>query len=183
VPTSTIPPLLIFPCTIKSRSSLLAPAHTDGPEKRAVKQLWWWCGVGGPSPIFTEGRKQQPHLCRWDQTFFPQARLMALFFYRICQVSPTSQERVTITSVQVPRPPVCPLIFSLNLTHLAMDIVMVSHERIKGAELHPANTQLLRRVPEEAADVSANEWNAIQLELQQSCNKQPGIERVQACTR
>jgi len=35
-------PLLIFPCTIKSRSSLLAPAHPNGPGKRAVKRLWWW---------------------------------------------------------------------------------------------------------------------------------------------
>jgi len=35
-------PLLIFPCTIKSRSSLLAPAHEGGPGKRAVKRLWWW---------------------------------------------------------------------------------------------------------------------------------------------
>ena len=34
-------PLLIFPCTIKSRSSLLAPAHLGGPGKRAVKWLWW----------------------------------------------------------------------------------------------------------------------------------------------
>ena len=33
-------PLLIFPRTIKSRSSLLAPAHMDGPRKRAVKWLW-----------------------------------------------------------------------------------------------------------------------------------------------
>ena len=33
-------PLLVFPCTIKSRSSLLAPG---GPGKRAVKRLW--CGV------------------------------------------------------------------------------------------------------------------------------------------
>jgi len=32
-------PLLIFPCTIKSRSSLLAPAHQGGPGKRAVKRL------------------------------------------------------------------------------------------------------------------------------------------------
>ena len=32
-------PLLIFPCTIKSRSSLLAPAHPDGRRKRAVKWL------------------------------------------------------------------------------------------------------------------------------------------------
>jgi len=37
-------PLLIFPCTIKSRSSLLAPAHLGGPGKRAVKRLWW-CGL------------------------------------------------------------------------------------------------------------------------------------------
>jgi len=36
-------PLLIFPCTIKSRSSRLAPAHPGGPGKRAVKRSW--CGV------------------------------------------------------------------------------------------------------------------------------------------
>jgi len=38
-------PLLIFPCTIKSRISLLAPAHLGGPRKWAVKRLWcvWWC--------------------------------------------------------------------------------------------------------------------------------------------
>ena len=35
-------PLLIFPCTIKSRSSLLALAHPGGPGKRAVKWLWWY---------------------------------------------------------------------------------------------------------------------------------------------
>ena len=35
-------PLLIFPCTIKYRSSLLAPAHPGGPGTRAVKRLW--CG-------------------------------------------------------------------------------------------------------------------------------------------
>ena len=35
--------LLISPCTIKSRSSLLAPAHRGGPGKRAVKRLWWFC--------------------------------------------------------------------------------------------------------------------------------------------
>ena len=32
-------PLLIFPCTIKSRSSLLAPADPSGPGKRAIKRL------------------------------------------------------------------------------------------------------------------------------------------------
>jgi len=35
-------PLLIFPCTMKSRSSFLAPAHPGGSGKRAVKGL---CGV------------------------------------------------------------------------------------------------------------------------------------------
>jgi len=33
-------PLLIFPCTIKSRGSHLAPAHLGGPGKGAVK---WLC--------------------------------------------------------------------------------------------------------------------------------------------
>ena len=47
-------PLLIFPCTIKSRSSLLAPAHPGGPGKRVVKRLCvcvclWCTGVGGHS--------------------------------------------------------------------------------------------------------------------------------------
>jgi len=36
-------PLLISPCTIKSRSSLLAPVHPGGPRQRAAKRLW--CGV------------------------------------------------------------------------------------------------------------------------------------------
>ena len=36
-------PLLIFPCTIKSRSSLLAPAHPGGLGKRASD----CCGGGG----------------------------------------------------------------------------------------------------------------------------------------
>ena len=35
----------ISPCTIKSRSSLLAPAHPGGPGKRAVNGLWW-CELG-----------------------------------------------------------------------------------------------------------------------------------------
>jgi len=38
-------PMLIFPYTIKSRSSILAPTHPGGPGKRAIKRLWL-CGVG-----------------------------------------------------------------------------------------------------------------------------------------
>jgi len=48
-------PLLIFPCTIKSRSSLLAPAHPGGPGKRAVKRLW--CGGCGGCHIFLWGNR------------------------------------------------------------------------------------------------------------------------------
>ena len=32
-------PLLIFPCTMKSRSSLLAPAHPGGPGKKGRKTV------------------------------------------------------------------------------------------------------------------------------------------------
>jgi len=35
-------PTLIFPCTMKSRSSLLAPAHPSVPGKRAIKWLWYY---------------------------------------------------------------------------------------------------------------------------------------------
>jgi len=38
-------PLLIFPCTMKSRSSLLAPAHLGGRGKRAIKRLCVWVCV------------------------------------------------------------------------------------------------------------------------------------------
>ena len=32
-------PLLIFPCTTKSRSTLLAPAHPGSPGKRVIKMV------------------------------------------------------------------------------------------------------------------------------------------------
>ena len=35
-------PLLILPCTIKSRSCLLVPSDPGAPGKRAVKRLWSW---------------------------------------------------------------------------------------------------------------------------------------------
>jgi len=43
--------LLIFHCTIKSRSFLLAPAHPGGPGKTAIKRLWWCGGNSQPSQI------------------------------------------------------------------------------------------------------------------------------------
>ena len=57
-------PLLIFPCIIKSRSSLLAPARLGGPGKRAVR--WLWCGGGLYVYCFchfvnyTQQQQQQP---------------------------------------------------------------------------------------------------------------------------
>jgi len=51
-------PLLISPCTMKSRSSLLAPTHPGGPGKRAVKRLWWWWWS---SATF---KRKHPELCK-----------------------------------------------------------------------------------------------------------------------
>jgi len=39
-------PLLIFPRTIKSKSSLLAPAQPGGPGKNGRKTVVVWCGGG-----------------------------------------------------------------------------------------------------------------------------------------
>jgi len=52
-------PLLIFPCTTKSRSSLLAPADLDGPGKRAVNQFWWWLACRSECAVTAaDGRRQ-----------------------------------------------------------------------------------------------------------------------------
>jgi len=45
-------PLLIFRCTIKSRSSLLALAHPGGPGRRAIKRLWCGVAVAELSTVF-----------------------------------------------------------------------------------------------------------------------------------
>ena len=47
-------PLLIFPCTTKSRRSLLAPAHPGGPGSGEMGLKRLWCGgtyVGDDSPV------------------------------------------------------------------------------------------------------------------------------------
>ena len=67
-------PLLIIPCTIKSRSSVLAPAHLGGPGKRAVKRLWW-CGgcVGITTTVFSHCTGQPvfagTFTCRWQLAY------------------------------------------------------------------------------------------------------------------
>jgi len=61
-------PLLIFLCTIKSRCSVLAPAHPGGPGKRAVKRLWLIIqykehfGIYLPSVHISEGELNIPFL-------------------------------------------------------------------------------------------------------------------------
>jgi len=68
-------PLLIFPCTIKSRSSRLAPAHPGGPGKRAVKRLW--CDVvKGCVSVFSLPLFQTPQLNR----FIKNHSLVASFY-------------------------------------------------------------------------------------------------------
>ena len=58
-------PLLISPCTIKSRSSLLAPAHPGGPGKRAIKRLWlWWFHHKNDSTLHCSGIQS------WDLTWY-----------------------------------------------------------------------------------------------------------------
>ena len=54
--------LLIFPCSMKSRSSLLIPVHPGGPGKWTVK--WLWCGGG---LLWPNGRPSQQLLssCPW----------------------------------------------------------------------------------------------------------------------
>jgi len=49
-------PLLVFPCTIKSRSSLLAPAHPGGPGKGLLNS----CG-GGVCDLLFLGDNMSPY--------------------------------------------------------------------------------------------------------------------------
>ena len=61
-----------LPCTIKSRSSLLALAHPGGPGKRAVKRLWWcwlFCWVhlliSSKYQIFSRASVHCCDFCQW----------------------------------------------------------------------------------------------------------------------
>jgi len=70
-------PLLIFPCTIKSRSSLLAPAHPGGPRKRAVKWLCW-CGGTTPRDWLGWTSPKWPILCRVGRKTLTHSFLIGL---------------------------------------------------------------------------------------------------------
>ena len=56
-------------------------------------------------------------------------------------------------------------------TNSAVDVVVVTHERIEGTDLHPANTKFFSSVAEETTDVSANKRNSKELEFQNSCKQ------------
>jgi len=74
-------PLLIFPCTIKSRSSLLTPSHLGGPGKTAVK--WLWCGGVGdqiivhPRPLLTAAHQMTKDK-QWHSTEHLQTNIEGL---------------------------------------------------------------------------------------------------------
>ena len=45
-----------------------------------------------------------------------------------------------------------------------IEVVVVAHERVEGTELHPSDTQFLRRVQMEAAHIGAHKRNPEQTE-------------------
>jgi len=69
-------PLLIFPCTIKSRSSVLAPAHPGGPGKKGCKTVECVCvqrhivlNTVNSIPIkFGANKINNLAFCLWSQT-------------------------------------------------------------------------------------------------------------------
>lgn len=61
------------------------------------------------------------------------------------------------------------------MSHSIGPVVVIPHERVEGAQLHPSYAQLLSGVASEAADVSAGERHPGQAELQH------GWEEGQKC--
>jgi len=69
-------PLLMFPCTIKSRSSLLAPAHQGGPGKRAVVVVY--------VIRTTQGGLEKANLTNIDSDFCVVGSKMLLLILQCC---------------------------------------------------------------------------------------------------
>ena len=80
-------PHLVFPCTIKSRSSLLALAHLGGPGKRAVKRLW--CSVWFTLTKVKQYKKSTcwPLQNHWERS--PIFQTSASLHHRTCVLHPT----------------------------------------------------------------------------------------------
>jgi len=80
-------PLLIYPCTIKSRGSLLAPADPGGPGKMAVKQLWWCGSLASWTNLHSTGCTETSHFTHWRPVVclyhvchcLPSAALLSLY--------------------------------------------------------------------------------------------------------
>lgn len=53
-----------------------------------------------------------------------------------------------------------------EVPHGVRPVVVIPHERVEGAQLHPPHAQLLSGVASEAADVSPDERHPEQTELQ-----------------
>ena len=60
---SLCPPLLIFPCAIKSRSSLLAPTHPCGPGKMGRKMAVVWYLEKGSDNLHSSSRQSSLLRC------------------------------------------------------------------------------------------------------------------------
>jgi len=77
-------PLLIFCCTIKSRSSLLAPAHPGGPGKRAIKWLWWWWSIVANGHPFQLLLSTCWHLILASAFFFFYIAVCKFLYFVVC---------------------------------------------------------------------------------------------------
>lgn len=58
---------------------------------------------------------------------------------------------------------------TVSLSHSVRLVIVVSHKRVEGPELHPSNTQFLGGVPPKATDVRPHKGHAEQAELQHRC--------------
>lgn len=60
----------------------------------------------------------------------------------------------------------------VSRSHSVRSVVVVSHERVEGPQLHPSDAQLLGGVATKAADVCPREWHPEQAELQHRCKEE-----------
>jgi len=92
-------PLLIFPCTIKFRSSLLVPAHPDGPGWRAVKRLWT-CGGGGDPDHGCLGVPCHPKANTWYG--LPVYKMWRLCLMETQSTEPNQRRSLTVSFLHPP---------------------------------------------------------------------------------
>ena len=95
-------PLLIFPCTIKSRSSLLAPAHPGGPGKKGRKTVVVWCGNSSSCSVlsFRVHRTEEHATRNWTKRDVPSEHSTAspdcaLLIMRTTRLKHDEQQRTS----------------------------------------------------------------------------------------